>query len=68
MTCNMQIDCTKTHSQKADKAAGKKWEENRERKAEEKILKNKRMQAATCQLRGGGGVQQAPGPRVTDVA
>lgn len=30
MTCNMQIDCTKTHSQKADKAARKKWEENRE--------------------------------------
>lgn len=42
----MQIDCTKTHCQRADKTTGKNW-------VGEKILKNKRMQAATCQGVGG---------------
>lgn len=63
----MQIDCTKTHSQQADKAAEKKVGRKQGEKAEEKILKNKRMQAATCQARSGE-AKQVPGHRVTDVA
>lgn len=68
MTCNMQIDCTKTHSRKADKAAGKSGKKTVGSKSGGKDIEKQANASSLMSVEGGGGAQQVPGPRVTDVA